>query len=108
MINRLVVENLKHRKLRTVLSALSIGFQVTMILAVTGLSRGMLQDSVNRAKGAGADIWIKPPGASAISLTGASMPESTLCYFGATPHVRLATGTAVQPMGDISTMTGID
>lgn len=108
MINRLVFENLKHRKLRTILSALSIGFQVTMILAVTGLSRGMLQDSVNRAKGAGADIWIKPPGASAISLTGASMPQSVLLFFRSVPHVRLATGTAVQPIGGISTMTGIE
>ena len=46
MINRLVLENLKHRKVRTALSALSIGFQVTMILTVVGLSRGMLEDVV--------------------------------------------------------------
>lgn len=108
MINRLVLENLKHRKLRTGLSALSIGFQVTMILAVTGLSRGMLQDSVNRAKGVGADIWIKPPGASAISLSGASMPEKVLEYFQGVPHVTLATGTTIQLVGGISTVSGID
>lgn len=108
LINRLVLENLKHRKLRTTLSALSIGFQVTMILAVAGLSRGMLQDSMNRARGVGADIWIKPPGASAISLTGASMPQSVLRYFRQVPHVKLATGTAVQPIGGVSTITGID
>jgi len=58
VINRLVIENLKHRRLRTGLSALSIGFQVTMILAVVGLSNGMLQDSIDRAKGVGADIAI--------------------------------------------------
>ena len=108
MINRLVIENLKHRKLRTGLSALSIGFQVTMILAVTGLSRGMLQDSVNRAKGVGADIWIKPPGASAISLSGAFMPEKVLDYFQSVPHVALATGTTIQLVGGISTVSGID
>ena len=68
MINRLVLENLKHRKLRTGLSALSIGFQVTMILSVVGLSQGMLSDSINRAKGVGADIWVKPPGASETAL----------------------------------------
>ncbi|MEJ5369133.1 MAG: ABC transporter permease [Bryobacteraceae bacterium] len=108
MINRLVLENLKHRRLRTTLSALSIGFQVTMILAVAGLSRGMLQDSMNRARGVGADIWIKPPGASAISLSGASMPQSVLRYFRGVPHVKLATGTALQPIGGISTIAGID
>lgn len=107
MINRLVFENLKHRKLRTGLSALSIGFQVTMILTVTGLSRGMLQDSVNRAKGVGADIWIKPPGASAISLSGAFMPEKILEYFRGVPHVAQATGTTIQLVGGISTVSGI-
>ena len=109
MINRLVIENLKHRKLRTLLSALSIGFQVTMILAVVGISRGMLQDSVNRARGVGADIWIKPPGASAISLSGASMPDKMLDgFFLKQPHVTRAAGTLIVPIGGISTITGIN
>lgn len=108
MINRLVIENLKHRKLRTGLSALSIGFQVAMILAVVGLSRGMLQDSINRAKGVGADIWVKPPGASAISLSGASMKEKMLDYFRAQPHVVKVAGTNIQAITGISTITGID
>jgi putative ABC transport system permease protein len=108
LINRLVLENLKHRRLRTALSALSIGFQVTMILAVVGLSRGMLQDSINRARGVNADIWIKPPGASLISLSGASMPEKMLDFFRKQPHVTRAAGTTVIPIGGISTVAGID
>lgn len=109
MINRLVLENLKHRKLRTILSALSIGFQVTMILAVVGISRGMLEDSINRAKGVGADIWIKPPGASAISLSGAKMPEKLLPgYFMKQDHVVQAAGTLVLPVEGLSTITGVD
>ncbi len=108
MINRLVFENLKHRKLRTTLSALSIGFQVTMLLAVTGMSRGMLEDSANRAKGVGADIWIKPPTASAISLSNASMPEKVLDYFRHVKHVAQATGTTLQMIGGISTAAGIE
>lgn len=108
MINRLVLENLKHRRLRTALSALSIGFQVTMILTVVGISRGMLEDSVQRARGVGADIWVKPPGASAISLAGASMPQKILDYFRQQAHVTAAAGTLVMPIGGISTVTGID
>lgn len=109
MINRLVIENLKHRRLRTTLSALSIGFQVTMILAVVGLSRGMLQDSQNRARGAGADIFVKPPAASAISLGGANMPEKMIeAFFNKQPHVVRAAGTLVQPIGGISTVTGVE
>lgn len=109
MINRLVIENLKHRRLRTMLSALSIGFQVTMILAVVGLSRGMLQDSQNRARGAGADIFVKPPAASAMSLGGANMPEKMIeAFFIRQPHVVRAAGTLVQPIGGISTVTGVE
>lgn len=108
MINRLVIENLKHRRLRTTLSALSIGFQVTMILAVVGLSRGMLQDSQNRARGAGADIFVKPPAASAISLGGANMPEKMIpAFFIQQPHVVRAAGSLIQPIGGISTVTGV-
>jgi putative ABC transport system permease protein len=109
LINRLVVENLKDRKLRTLLSALSIGFQVTMILAVVGLSRGMLEDSKARARGVNADIWVKPPGASAISLSNASMPEKMLDqYFLKQPHVTRAAGTLVILIGGISTVSGVD
>jgi len=108
VINRLVIENLKHRRLRTGLSALSIGFQVTMILAVVGLSRGMLQDSQNRARGAGADIFVKPPAASAISLGGANMPEKMIqAFFSQQPHVVRAAGSLIQPIGGISTVTGV-
>jgi putative ABC transport system permease protein len=108
LINRLVLENLKHRKLRTALSALSIGFQVTMILSVVGLSQGMLNDSINRAKGVGADIWVKPPGASVIGLSGASMPQKVLRFFQAQPHITHAVGTVIQPYAGISSVSGID
>lgn len=109
MINRLVFENLRHRKVRTGLSALSIGFQVTMILAVVGLSHGMLKDSADRAKGVGADIWVKPPGASIISLSSAAMPEKMLDnYFAKLPHVVAAVGSYTVPLSGLSTLTGID
>lgn len=108
MINRLVFENLRHRKLRTGLSALSIGFQVTMILAVVGLSHGMLKDSADRARGVGADIWVKPPGASLIGLSTASMTQRTVAEFLKRPHVAQSVGTYTVGLGGVSTMTGID
>src|ERR1700761_5409793 len=56
MINKLVIENLRHRWVRTLLCALVVGVQVMSILTLMGLSRGMLQDSADRAKGTGAEI----------------------------------------------------
>lgn len=79
-----------------------------MILTVAGLSRGMLEDSINRARGVNAEVWVKPPGASAISFSSAGMPEKMLEYFRKQPHVVYAAGSVVQPIGGINTVSGID
>jgi len=108
LINKLVLENLKHRPVRTLLSVLAIAIEVTMILTLVGLSRGMLDEAGRRAKGVGADIWIRPPGSSAISFSSAPMSEGMLKYFREQPHVAVATGTIAQPIGGIDTVTGVD
>jgi len=108
LINKLVVENLKHRPVRTALGVLAIGLEVTMMLTLVGLSEGMLEDSVRRARGVGADILIRPPGSSLISFSSASMPEKLATFFVEQPHVAAAAGTVVQPIGGVSTVTGID
>ena len=41
MINKLVVENLKHRPLRTLLSIVAISIQVTMVLTLVGVSKSI-------------------------------------------------------------------
>ena len=46
MVNRLVVENLKHRPVRTLVSALAIGVQSTLMLTLVGVSRGTVDDKV--------------------------------------------------------------
>lgn len=79
-----------------------------MMLTLVGLSKGMLEDSVRRARGVGADILIKSPGSSLISFSSASMPEKMLGFFLKQPHVALAAGTVVHPIGGVNTITGID
>ncbi len=108
MINKLVVENLKHRPVRTLLSVLAIGVEVTMILTLVGLSEGMLEDAARRARGVGADIVVRAPGTSLIGGSTASMPQKLAEYFTTQPHVRLSTGTVVHPLGGVSTITGIE
>lgn len=108
MINKLVVENLKHRWVRTLLSAAAVGVQVTMILTLVGISFGMLDDLGRRSRGAGADILIRPPGSSIISLSTAPMPEKILEFVRGLPNVAIATGTAVQNIGGTNSVTGID
>ncbi len=108
MINKLVVENLKHRPVRTLLSVLAIGVEVTMMLTLVGLSEGMLEDSARRARGIGADIIVRAPGTSLISLSSASMPQKMMDFFAGQPHVKMAGGSVVYPIGGINTITGID
>lgn len=107
MINKLAFENLKHRPVRTFLSAIAIGVQVTMVLTLVGLSRGLLQDQIRRSRGIGADIIVRAPGSAVLSL-GVGFPESHIAYLEKQPHVALATGALMQGTGFLTSVTGLD
>ena len=44
MMNKMIVANLTHRPLRSLISILAIALEVTLILLIVGLSMGMLND----------------------------------------------------------------
>ena len=44
MTGKLVLENLKHRPMRSLLSILLIGVPVTLILTLVGMTQGILDD----------------------------------------------------------------
>jgi putative ABC transport system permease protein len=108
LVNKLVLENLRHRPVRTLLSVLAIGVEVTMVLTLVGLSYGMLEESARRARGVGADIIVRPPFSSALSLSGAPMPAGLVKFLQQQPRVRFATGTVVETILFPETMNGID
>jgi putative ABC transport system permease protein len=107
LINKLVVENLRHRPLRTLLSVIAIGVQVTMVLTLVGLSRGMLEDQQRRARGVGADILVRAPGSSLIGFS-TNMSSKYLDFIRKQPHVRVATAVLVQATGGLNSVTGLD
>jgi putative ABC transport system permease protein len=109
MINKLVIENLKHRWVRTLLSALVIGVQVMSILTLIGLSRGMLNDSAQRAKGTGADIFLKPDTGGTISFSSGQVLEKFVPFVAKQPHVVLAVGVLMAPLpGGITSINGVN
>ena len=71
MMNRMIVGNLVHRPVRSLISIVAVALEVTLILLIVGLSLGMLQDQRTRTAGIGADVIVLPPGSSFIAgLTG--------------------------------------
>ncbi len=81
-----------------------------MMLTIVGLSRGTLADSAQRAKGVGADIYIRPRNSNMLSLGAANIPQGYIAWLEKQPHVTLAVGAVVQPLagGGLASITGVD
>ncbi len=108
MINRLVIENLKDRWVRTFLCALVVGVQVMSILTLIGLSRGMLQDSAQRARGTRADIFLKPDTGGTLSFSSGQISQKFVDFVARQPHVQEAVGVLSVPVETITTVNGVD
>ena len=108
MTAKLVVENLKHRPMRSLLSIFLIAIPVTLILSLVGLAEGMMQDSARRQQGVGADVWVRPGDSTALTLSGAPLPEKLVPAIAARPHVAAATGMVTYPVNSVSYAAGID
>ena len=108
MINKLVWENLKHRWVRTFLCALVVGVQVMLILTLIGLSRGMMQDTADRQKGTGADIFLKPDTGGTLSLSSGQLLQKYVDFVAKQPHVKQAVGVLSAPVELITTINGTD
>ncbi len=108
MINKLVIQNLRHRWVRTLLSALIIGVQVASILTLLGLSRGMLKDSENKARTMGADIILRPGSSAAFNLSSAPVLEKFLPFVRQQPHVKAAIGVLSQAAILLTPVIGVD
>ena len=78
-----------------------------MVLALVGVSRGVLGDMADRSKGTGADILVRPPDSSALSFS-ITMPAAVVDFVRKEPHVTMATGTFVQTIDTFNSITGIE
>jgi putative ABC transport system permease protein len=105
---KLVLENLKHKPMRSLLSILLIGVPVTLILCLVGLSHGFLEDSQRRTRGIGADVIVRPPGSTLLTLSG-GISDKIVDWLGQRPHVKLAVGAVNQPVQGVTLgATGIN
>ena len=111
MMNKMVVANLVHRPIRSLISIVAIALEVTLILLVVGLALGLLSDSRQRQAGIGADVVVMPPGSSFIvGLTGAPMSIKVGNVLQKLPHVVTVAPvvTQVATAGTLELIAGID
>jgi putative ABC transport system permease protein len=111
MMNRMIVGNLAHRPIRSLISIVAVALEVTLILLIVGLSLGMLQDQRTRNAGIGADVIVLPPGSSFIAgLTGAPMPIKIKDKLAELPHVKSVAPvvTTISSAGTLEIIAGID
>jgi putative ABC transport system permease protein len=100
-MNKMVVANLMHRPVRSLISIVAIAVEVTLILVVVGLLLGILNDSKERQAGVGADVLVQPPGTSFLSgLTGLPAPAAIANILRTVPHV-----SGVAPIGIFTSTT---
>ena len=75
MMGELIARNLLHRPLRTLIGAMGIAVEVTLVVIIVGLTSGLLTETAKRIEGIGADIMLQPSNASyLLALGGAPMP----------------------------------
>jgi putative ABC transport system permease protein len=111
LVNRLIIANILHRPIRTVVSVLAVAIEVAMVVLVVGLCHGMVNDSARRVEGVGADILVRPPGSSFIMGMGeAPMPVKIGDLLAKLPRV-LAVAPAlihVNSVESLDLICGID
>ncbi len=110
-MNRLVVSNLVHRPLRSLISIFAIAMEVTLILLIAGFSYGMLNDSRTRQAGIGADLMVQPPGSSnLVGFTSAPMSIKIGDVVRKLPHVTVVSPVMWQFInaGSLEIIYGID
>jgi len=75
MMGEMILRNLLHRPIRTVIGVLAIGFEVMLIVFIVGLTSGILSETAKRIEGVGADIMLQPSSAGVImGMSNAPMP----------------------------------
>jgi putative ABC transport system permease protein len=75
LIGHMIVQNVMHRPLRTIITVFAVAVEVMLVIIVVGLTTGLLTESAKRTQGVGADIMIQPPSASIfMAFSGAPMP----------------------------------
>ena len=102
MVNRMILSNVLHRPVRTIVSILAVAIEVGMVMLVVGMTTGLLHESAKRVEGVGADVLVQPPGSSYFfGLGSAPTPIKIGQLLAELPHVQ-----SVAPVLFLTNTTG--
>ena len=110
-MNKMILANLVHRPIRTIISIIAVAVEVTLILLIVGLSIGILNDAKERQAGIGADLMVQPPGSSFLSgISGAPVSAKIADVLRKVPHVAAVAPviTQLSTAGTVEVIYGID
>lgn len=110
-MNSLVVGNLVHRPLRSLISVVAVAIEVIMILSIAAIMLGMLNGQKTRTSGIGADIIAKPGTTSnLLGVSGAPASTKVKAVLEGLPHVQVAAPVYMQLVasGTVENIYGID
>jgi putative ABC transport system permease protein len=111
VVNKLIVSNILHRPIRTVVSVLAVAIEVGMVMLVVGMTHGLLDDAARRVEGVGADVMVQPPGSSFMfGLTSAPMSVKLADRLAEIPRVQAVTPVLFQTnlSGGLNLIYGIN
>ncbi len=111
MIAYMIVQNVLHRPLRTLITVIGVAVEVTLVIIVVGLTTGLLTESAKRTQGVGADIVVQPPNASIfMAFSGAPMPVSIADKLRDLEYVQAVTPVLIQfnAVNGLDIVYGID
>jgi putative ABC transport system permease protein len=89
-MNKLILGNLVHRPLRSLISAFAVAIEVIMILSVVAIFYGMLNGSRQQQSGIGMDMVVHPGAATALMMTSSASADVRVAkVLGELPHVQV-------------------
>lgn len=110
-MNKMVVANLVHRPIRSLISIVAIALEVTLILLIVGLCYGIMNDTKSRNAGIGFDVIVQPPGSSFFSaISGAPVSIKVADVLRQMQHVKVVSPIVwqINTSGGVEVIDGID
>jgi len=110
-MNKLVIANLLHRPLRSIISVLAVAIEVIMMLTIIAIMMGQLTGQKKLNNGIGADLIVRPGNATFLNgVSGAPISVKLTPVLAKLPHVAVASPviTNLSMADGLEVLWGID